>query len=165
MLYQHDQFLLANESLETGIILVARVSFVDDGQSTVPRDILGLRKQVLHQCFLARKLNFNMSLPKTTSTASGTVRLKTVDCSDGLVKRDEFDIAVQSLASDTLHNDMNWLMISFANDASVAAKESKDFGAINGVRNLQLSASFQVTRKSDIYILDLDDTKILARSR
>jgi hypothetical protein len=53
MLDQHDQLLLTDETLETGIVLVIRVSFVDDGKSAVPGDILSLGEQIFHQRLLA----------------------------------------------------------------------------------------------------------------
>jgi hypothetical protein len=62
MLNQHDQFLSADETLKTGIILIIWISRDDLWASVLPTNVLSLWEQVCHQLVLTRKLNINVTL-------------------------------------------------------------------------------------------------------
>lgn len=138
MLDQHNQLLLANESLETGVVWIIHISRLDDGSRSGPGDILCLWEQILHELLLARQLNLNMALSKATSTTSSSVCLEAVDSIDGLIEVDKLNIAVKSLAGDSLHDDVNGLEVLFADDTGIATKESKNFRTVDRVWNLQI---------------------------
>lgn len=121
MLNQHHQLLFAHETLETGVIRIIGILLNNPGCTLTPNNILSLREQVLHQLILAGKLDLNMALTKTTTTATGAVGFEAVNSSNGLVEVDEFNIAVQSLACDALHNDVDGLVFLLVNQAGITS--------------------------------------------
>jgi hypothetical protein len=86
---------------------------------------------------LARKLHFNVTMAQTARTPTSAVGFKAVDSGDGLIEVDELDIAVQGLACDTLHDDVDWLIIILSDNFSVTAEECEDLGAVDRIWNLQ----------------------------
>ncbi len=123
MLDQHYQFLLANETLEARVVFVSGIRGEYRRLRTLPVNVLGLWKQVLHECLLAGQLDFDMALAKTTTSTTRPICLKAIDRSYSLVEFDEFNGAIKSLAGDTLHDNMNRLIILLIDNAGVTTKE------------------------------------------
>lgn len=146
MLDQHNQLLLAYKPLETRVVAIVWISWNDAWTTTLPSDILCLGKHILHKMLLARELNLNMALAQSTTTASSAIDLEAVDGINGLIETDKLDIAVKSLAGNTLHDDVDWLTIILTDDAGIATKEGKNLLTVNRVRDLQ---SFQ--QDSDLF--------------
>jgi hypothetical protein len=146
VLYQHNQLLLADETLEARVVRVIQVCGDDERSRAMPFDVLCLRKEILHQLLLAREFNFNMALAQSTTSTSSAIGLEAVDSVDSLIEIDKLDVAVESFACDTLHDNVDWLIILLIDYASIATKECKDFRAVHTIRDLQtLSIRFSWT--------------------
>ena len=131
MLNQHNQLLLTDEALETRIVLIIRISILDDRSRSRPSNILRLGKQIMHQLLLARQLNLHMSLSQPTTSPTSPIHLKAIDRIDSLIEADELHIAVQRLARNTLHDDVHGLEVLLVDDTGVTAEESEDFGTVD----------------------------------
>lgn len=131
MLDHHDQLFLTDESSETRVIDIIRISLSNHGHTTAPANILSLREQLLHQFILARQFNLNVALTQSTTATAATVDLETIDCSNSFVEVLELHIGIEGLASHSLHEDMNWLMLGIGDDASVTTQESDDLRTID----------------------------------
>lgn len=136
MLDQHNHLFLADKASKTRIVRIIWIGRQNMRLVTRPMNILGLGKQILHESFLARNLHLNMALTKTTITTSGSVILIAVDGGYSFIQVDELNIAVKSLACDSLHDNVDWLVFLLADDSCVATKEGKDLWAVDTVRNL-----------------------------
>jgi hypothetical protein len=142
MLNQHDQFLSADETLKTGIILIIWISRDDLGASILPTNVLSLWEQVCHQLVLTRKLNINVTLTQATASTASTILFKTVDSGNCLIEVGELNIAVESLAGNTFHDDVNWLVVRFGDNSGVATKECENLRTIDRIRNLHTISEF-----------------------
>jgi hypothetical protein len=155
VLFQHDQFFTTNKSLEPRIIDILWILGNDRRPRAMPLDIFCLWKQIPHEMLLARKLHVDMTLAQTAGTPSSPISFESINSSDGLVKADKLDIAVQSLTCNTLHDDMNGLVIMLSNDFCVTTQECEDFWAIDGIWDLQIiRASLQQYHTTYIFYLN-----------
>ena len=68
MLNQHDQFLVADETLETRVEFVVWIVGDDDRSRALPLNVLCLGEEILHQLLLASKLNVYMARSQSTTT-------------------------------------------------------------------------------------------------
>ena len=126
MLDQHHNLLTTDKSTKSRVERIAVVGRNDLWSTILKDNVLGLREEVLHQRILTRKLNFNMTLAKTTTATTSLVCFKAIDSCDRLAEIDKLNIAVQSLACNALHNDMNCLTILLWNKSSIATEEGED---------------------------------------
>lgn len=136
MLDQHNQLLTTDETLEARVVAIIEVSRNDTRNRAIPLDVLSLWEQLVHQLLLAGQLDLDMALTETAPATASAVNLKTVDCSSCLAQVDELNVAVEGLASNALHDDMDRLMVALGSNASVAAKKSEDLRTIDAVWNL-----------------------------
>jgi hypothetical protein len=90
--------------------------------------------------FLARELYLNVTGTQSTTPTSSAVLISSVNSVDSLIEIDKLDIAVKRLAGDTLHDNVNWLILLLVDDARIAAKVCKDLRAGNTIRNLRNSS-------------------------
>ena len=114
---------------------------MNDWSGAKPCDVLSLWEEIMHQLLLASQLDLYVACTESTASTSSTVGLKSVDSVDSLIQIDEFNIAVKSLASDTLHDDMNRLELLLIDNAGVATKECKNLrtsDTIGDLRNLSV---------------------------
>jgi hypothetical protein len=138
MFHQHNKLLLADESLEAGVIWIVLVPRCDDRSRTLPSDIFRLREQIVHELLLTRELDLYMSLTEPTTATSSSICLETIDCSNSFIQAHKLDVAIKSLACHTLHDDVDGFMFLFADNTGVAPEESKNFGTVDRVRNLHV---------------------------
>lgn len=120
MLHQHNQLLLAYKSIEARVVDILWVSGDDCSTTTVPDNVLSLWKKVLQQSILARQLDLNVALTKSSTLTTRSIKFKAVDRIDSLLQAGELDIAIKSLTGDALHNDMNGLVVSLGDEAGIA---------------------------------------------
>jgi hypothetical protein len=158
MFHQHNKLLLADESLEAGVIRIVLIPRCDDRSGTLPSDILRLREQIMHELFLTRELDLYMSLAEPTTATSSSICLETIDCSNSFIQAHKLDVAIKSLACHTLHDDVDGFVFLFTDDTSVTAKEGKNFGTVDRVRNLRVVSWERNTKDEMTYVLDLDHT-------
>ena len=71
-----------------------------------------------------------------TTTTTHAICLETVDCRDRLSQVNKLDKAVKSLACNSLHDDVDWLQLGFADDSGVATKECENFRAGDSIWDL-----------------------------
>lgn len=110
VLDKHRHFLLGDKTLE-----VLPWEFLAERRElrldTIPKDALGQRKEVSHECTLAGKFNLDGTVTETTETAVGKVELMSFYSLHCVVKSGELDIAVHGFGSDTTHDDVNGLVL------------------------------------------------------
>lgn len=164
MLDKKRHLLLSNKALES-LPWLAGHGFLDDGLGVVPPDTSSKREQVLHESGLARKENFDRTLAKAGGAALLNVVAMTLNGAHCVLGGDELHVTILSLGGNTLHDDVNGLLVVVQN-LGVAAQESDDLGTASTKRNLKrcwLMGNFQVAKYTDqygekTYVLELHHT-------
>jgi hypothetical protein len=138
MLHQHNNFLANNKARKARVVRIIRV-FGDNMRSAgLPVNVACLGKQICHQRVLVGELNIDMTLPKPATATTHTIDLKTVDSRDSLAKVDKFNVAIQSLAGDAFHDDVNSLALLLSDEPGIATEEGQDLLTIDRIWNLAM---------------------------
>lgn len=134
VLDKHNHLLLRDETLEVLPRLLDIVG-LEFRVGSIPKDTAGKRIEILHELALAGQLNIDGAITETAGPAFGKVGAVALNGTHGVVQGDKFDVSVHGLASDAVHDDMDWL-IGVVQDFGVAAEEGDDLCALRRKRDL-----------------------------
>lgn len=135
MLGQAKHLLFANEALEAVPVPLGVLIGHDVRDGANPVDTLGLRKQSLHQGCLAGQLVTKRVLAKTRGTTVSLGPIESLDGIDSGVFVQELDIGLTGGGVDTLHDDVDGLLV-IVQDPGVAAHDGQNLTATGGLGDL-----------------------------
>lgn len=132
MLHHLPQLFRIDKGLEAGAEFVLWLH--NHRVPVLPVHVLRLGEKVLEQLILAAYSHFHNTIIESTHTK--LTRVERVASSASVRRREEFDVAIHSLSSVAVHNDMNSWTDGRSDDLGMMAEKGENLGLGQVVGNL-----------------------------